>query len=76
MKAEPTPYKDKLGNVIYSGELIEFDDFDIGSETHFRNTGMIIRDLSGIWYIPSANTIEMDELKYSNVIKLKNLEND
>lgn len=71
MKTEKTPYKDKLGNVIYSGELIEFDDFDIGSETYFRNTGVIIRDLSGIWYIPSANTTEMDELINSNIIKIK-----
>jgi hypothetical protein len=49
------------GTPIKHGDAVTFDDFDIGSETPYRNEGFIYFD-DGEWYIPEANTAEFPDI--------------
>ncbi len=72
-----SPFKDKDGNQLYEGDTIEYEDFDIGSETAYmkegEDAGKLCLSLDDSWYIDNANTADPESpaFDWGKVTKVK-----
>ena len=51
-----SPFKDKDGTVLYDGDIIEYEDYDVGSETPYMKEG----DDAGVLYLSTDDTWQID----------------